>query len=75
MACPSAPMGAPLLDVDDPLELLDEPLELEEAPPLSRGTAEPTVFPFEGREPSWAQTGNPARATTPHARVTVPKKR
>ena len=52
MACPSAPMGAPLLDVDDPPELLDEPLELEEAPPLSRGTAEPVVFPFEGREPS-----------------------
>jgi hypothetical protein len=59
--------------VDPPEPELDEDPLLDPPPPLSRDTAVPVVFPFDGREPSWAQTGRPASATTPEARVKVPK--
>jgi hypothetical protein len=50
---------APLFDEDDPelapADGLDDPDpdEAEPPPPLSRGTAEPTVSPFDGRDPDW----------------------
>jgi len=44
----------PLLDALEPPELDEEEEEplLDPPPPLSRDTADPLVFPFDGREPS-----------------------
>jgi hypothetical protein len=48
--------------LDDDPDVVDPPPPPDgaddEDPPLSRGTADPTVSPFDGREPAWpAQTG------------------
>jgi hypothetical protein len=58
---PIQPAFAPELSEPDPLgadpDVVEPPpegagLEDEDPPPLSRGTADPTVSPFDGREPA-----------------------